>query len=217
MKDAKRYLTPSLTPGDDISPDAVARGYVMVVRYADYAELKAERDAIKSSKLVYFIHGEGRWANVIEENKSLKAQLDRLTTWQPIETAPRDGTAILGCQGWCIEVTAYHKGTKPYHRKEAWVVANDDEGYAQDFKPTHWMPLPNPNPPVKKTKISKINAGFDAIDREHNMCCDADCERMQLREENEKLKSRLASIDAILKVCFSPIPKITQHTKNRNG
>lgn len=66
-----------------------------------------------------------------------------------------DGTAILGCQGWCIEVTAYHKGTKPYHRKEAWVVANDDEGYAQDFKPTHWMPLPNPNPPVKKTKSKR--------------------------------------------------------------
>jgi len=38
-----------------------------------------------------------------------------------------------------------------------------------------------------------------------------------LQQENEKLKSRLASIDAILKVCFSPIPKITQHTKNRNG
>jgi hypothetical protein len=60
-------------------------------------------------------------------------------------------------------------------------------------------------------------AGLASIDREHNMCCDADCERMQLREENEKLKSLLASIDAILKVCFSPIPKITQHTKNRNG
>lgn len=82
----------------------------------------------------------------------LKAQLDRLTTWQPIETAPRDGTAILGCQGWCIEVTAFVKGTESYQRKEAWVVANDDEGYAQDFKPTHWMPLPNPNPPVKRTK-----------------------------------------------------------------
>jgi hypothetical protein len=38
-----------------------------------------------------------------------------------------------------------------------------------------------------------------------------------LQQENEKLKSRLASIDAILKVCFSPIPKITQHNKNRNG
>ena len=86
------------------------------------------------------------------ELEHIQAELQRLTTWQPIETAPRDGTAILGCQGWCIEVTAYHKGTKPYHRKEAWVVANDDEGYAQDFQPTHWMPLPNPDAPVKQTK-----------------------------------------------------------------
>ena len=91
-------------------------------------------------------------ARLKAELEHIQAELQRLTTWQPIETAPRDGTAILGCQGWCIEVTAYHKGTKPYHRKEAWVVANDDEGYAQDFQPTHWMPLPNPDAPVKQTK-----------------------------------------------------------------
>jgi hypothetical protein len=102
-------------------------------------------------KALHFGENDSGWVKW-DDYAALKAQLDRLTTWQPIETAPRDGTVILGCQGWCIEVTAYHKGTQPYHRKEAWVVANDDEGYAQDFKPTHWMPLPNPNPPVKKTK-----------------------------------------------------------------
>jgi predicted nuclease with TOPRIM domain len=46
------------------------------VRYEDYVRLKAERDAIHSSKLVYFIHGEGRWANIVEENARLKAQID---------------------------------------------------------------------------------------------------------------------------------------------
>lgn len=46
------------------------------VKWEDYARLKAERDAIHSSKLVYFIHGEGRWANVVEENARLKAQAE---------------------------------------------------------------------------------------------------------------------------------------------
>jgi hypothetical protein len=49
------------------------------VKWEDYARLKSERDAIRSSKLVYFIHGEGRWANVFEENARLKAEVERLT------------------------------------------------------------------------------------------------------------------------------------------
>ena len=118
---------------------------------AENARLKAEVEELKTQPdpLTAYLYA-AELAK--DEIKRLKAEVERLTTWQPIEIAPRDGTAILGCQGWCIEVTAYHKGTEPYHRKEAWVVANDDEGYAQDFQPTHWMPLPNPNPPVKKTK-----------------------------------------------------------------
>lgn len=36
-------------------------------------------------------------------------------------------------------------------------------------------------------------------------------------DDYEKLKSRLASVEAILKVCFSKEPlKITHYTKNRN-
>ena len=72
----------------------------------------------------------------------LKAEVERLTKWQPIETAPRDGTEIIGRAGLWVEVTAFFKGTKPWERKEAWVTSNDDDGYAQDFKPTHWLPLP---------------------------------------------------------------------------
>jgi len=97
-------------------------------------------------------------ARLKAELQHIQAELQRLTTWQPIETAPKDGTEIIGCDGYCIEVTAFFKGTKPYQRKEAWVVANDDEGYAQDFNPTHWMPLPNPIAPVKQTKSKKPNA-----------------------------------------------------------
>ena len=42
------------------------------------ARLKADFDLMHSSKLVYFIHGEGRWANFVEENTRLNAEVERL-------------------------------------------------------------------------------------------------------------------------------------------
>jgi hypothetical protein len=62
-----------------------------------------------------------------------------MSEWQPIETAPKDGTAILGYWGHnptndpsAYAVTKWYGGF--------WVsVDDDDDEYAA---PTHWMPLP---------------------------------------------------------------------------
>ena len=66
--------------------------------------------------------------------------------WQPIETAPKDGTAFLAC--WL------GLGGQPFE-----VVNWDDEanewiafGHAVD-RPTHWMPLPPL--PTARTAIAK--------------------------------------------------------------
>lgn len=55
--------------------------------------------------------------------------------WQPIATAPKDGTAILGWWGtecmivdWCVVV-------------ERWGSTHDGEDMFEP-EPTHWMPLP---------------------------------------------------------------------------
>jgi hypothetical protein len=64
----KRYLTDSLIPGDDICPDAVGEVYAMVVRYKDYARLKAEVE-----RLTAFT------TRTIIPNEILQAQVDRLT------------------------------------------------------------------------------------------------------------------------------------------
>lgn len=62
-------------------------------------------------------------------------------SWQPIETAPKDGTDVLlwvvdGARGWAsLEVGFYEH----------------DEWFAPDYRPielyayraTHWMPLPD--------------------------------------------------------------------------
>lgn len=63
--------------------------------------------------------------------------------WQPIETAPRDGTRILA---WIPRGNNKHEviwmGTLPSGRvrwlfSHGWISAGD-------FQPTHWMPLPAP-------------------------------------------------------------------------
>jgi len=63
--------------------------------------------------------------------------------WQPIETAPRDGTLILIAGGtfFGVDIAAW--------RRDGWCG-----GYGAEYdgeywhKPTHWMPLP---PPPKDT------------------------------------------------------------------
>lgn len=79
MSEPKRYTPDYTFTGTAFVPTTREVGDGEYVRYCDYADLKAERDAIHSSKLVYFIHGEGRWANVVDENARLKAEVERLT------------------------------------------------------------------------------------------------------------------------------------------
>lgn len=73
--------------------------------------------------------------------------------WQPIETAPKDGTQIiiLAC-GMLVEVACWapsaHRdypwavalGTE-YYDRIADVVVTEVNGYAEDAV-THWMPMP---------------------------------------------------------------------------
>lgn len=70
----------------------------------------------------------------------------RLREWQPIETAPRDGTAILifepPRQSVQYEVHAVIQVAKWNVRGSWWVEAHG-EGY-ETYEPTHWMPLPLP-------------------------------------------------------------------------
>lgn len=53
--------------------------------------------------------------------------------WQPIETAPRDGTWLLLWDGGCRLIGHF------YPPEGRWDNADGDE-----LKPTHWTPLPEP-------------------------------------------------------------------------
>jgi len=68
-----------------------------------------------------------------------------MTEWQPIETAPKDGTDILIYQppekiwGLIFEHVIY---VCHFDGRGRW-TESDGERYS-NFKPTHWMPLPEP-------------------------------------------------------------------------
>lgn len=59
--------------------------------------------------------------------------LAAIPRWRPIETAPRDGTEILG---YCSNIKSF--GLLSCFKPGMW--ATNDGGYQRT--PTHWMPLP---------------------------------------------------------------------------
>lgn len=78
-------------------------------------------------------------------------------TWQPIETAPKDGTAILLCdeesgkwdnQQWssCV-VGWWDTDDEPEWRDNGDMGCNGQ----CEYEPTHWMPLPEPPKPDTPT------------------------------------------------------------------
>ena len=75
------------------------------------------------------------------------ASNDQLGAWQPIETAPQDGTDVLVCRTYphsCAEYAVAHN----YGDGSGWRDMGDI-GLAgmtvdDDNQPTHWMPLPAP-------------------------------------------------------------------------
>lgn len=79
-----------------------------------------------------------------------------MSDWQPIDTAPKDGTEVfLYVPGDSLHPTAGRYKTREYfseeyddpdYQEEGWYWSF---GYPSDFHqevltPTHWMPLPEP-------------------------------------------------------------------------
>lgn len=69
-----------------------------------------------------------------------------MSEWQPIETAPMDGTPIL-----CVVKGIYEPTGEPFHPDVAhwdgdeWTGTNCEvDNERNTYQPTHWMPLPEP-------------------------------------------------------------------------
>jgi hypothetical protein len=57
-------------------------------------------------------------------------------TWQPIESAPRDGTRIL-----TVRSGSYVSIMRSDYHGRYWITERDDPP-SSGSQPTHWMPLP---------------------------------------------------------------------------
>ena len=66
--------------------------------------------------------------------------MDEEREWRPIETAPRDGTTVLGWNGRWLEIIMWHR--RNAIEPAAWFGAHCDVNHID--QPTHWMPLPEP-------------------------------------------------------------------------
>ena len=70
------------------------------------------------------------------------------SAWQPIETAPRDGTRLLTWDGEDMQLAWVKRDfSDPEWDKHLnfWVYTDEELTY-YDYQPTHWQPLPSPPP-----------------------------------------------------------------------
>lgn len=95
----------------------------------------------------YYNEGNDDDADKFYMNESMEALYNALTSkgvdeWQPMATAPKDGTEILTYEnGYIIKNNFIHiKGTKKHPEMKTWNV----HSIHPHTQPTHWMPLPQP-------------------------------------------------------------------------
>jgi len=75
-----------------------------------------------------------------------------MCSWEPITTAPRDGSWILlrGVTGYINRPyrVCVGKWYPDYHAHSPWQESEgrDFTEYGDDDQPTHWMPLPKEEP-----------------------------------------------------------------------
>ncbi len=95
------------------------------------------------------------WPNNPENLKMIKAWNSRSTNWQPIETAPRNGSYILTFtpENMEDENQVYSGINVASYEVDRWVILWADNSGGEykpcacECKPTHWMPIPAlPNP-----------------------------------------------------------------------
>lgn len=72
--------------------------------------------------------------------------------WQPIKTAPRDGTVLLGWDGSNLATCYYFFDLNAWYLEVTGAYA--DDGF---WQPTHWQPLPPP--PTAKQLTDELNRG----------------------------------------------------------
>ena len=81
------------------------------------------------------------WYECEQKIKALEAriaELEALTTWQPIETAPKDSKSIILLDRNGTSYSGF------WRNHTGWNPDDNNHLSCYDTNPTHWMPLPKP-------------------------------------------------------------------------
>lgn len=68
--------------------------------------------------------------------------------WQPLETAPKDGTFVLMYRNGTVDTARWYDDWM--FGRSAW--GNGSWSYPDHALPSHWMPLPEPPQGIHKTE-----------------------------------------------------------------
>lgn len=130
----------------------MSKQWVLPEKYKEMAgmfkQLPVSESRDEDGETVAYFVGENRIANA-EYVLSLQAEVTALREaleWQPIETAPKDGSEVLLLDG-CIKTARFYERFKRYESdpnplSNIW-FEGVEYGYPLfAYNPTHWMPLP---------------------------------------------------------------------------
>lgn len=134
-EDAKKYGTPS------VNRSKAMEGLAKVTKPGGHLVSEAER-AVQND----VSSGDSRQNLSTEAVVGVSAARRRQEDWQPIDTAPKDGTHILL---WTPSVRVVGRWDDEAYEPGEWRCI--PKGYG--IEPTHWMPLPDPPcvvPPLRK-------------------------------------------------------------------
>lgn len=115
------------------------------------AEMGCDPDGCKAHIEAFSARAEAAEAEV----SKLKAQVE----WQPIETAPRDGRAILIAAYGAVHIVRWAHSMRSRRSARSFPWLADEGGNAwRDDVPTHWRPLPAP-PSQARALSDEVNDG----------------------------------------------------------
>lgn len=89
---------------------------------------------------------------------SLEAELVR--RWQPIETAPKDGTNVVLASSERVTFGRWLDNSQTRWPWEGWITPDGPWGPKATKAPTHWMPLPEP--PLSLLSLNDEEAAHSA-------------------------------------------------------
>lgn len=103
-----------------------------------------------------------------------------MSEWQPIETAPLDGSILIGRGSYGQDDSDDMLAVAMRHQGGLWLRETAAAGFTIPCQPTHWMPMPAPPKPQNRLvgfkACGRDREEFFTDGRSWERCCDADAE-----------------------------------------